>query len=291
MFTNAEDRIVTLKLAISDYTFPSLQWEQALRLARDLGMEALDIGLFAGRSHLRPEDVFQHPAQAAARATRALDAHELQVADVFGQPATAFQEMAVNHPDSTEREKAVEFFWRLLEFAARVNAKHMSLLPGVHFEEENYDDSLKRCADELAWRVEAAAKLGIVFAVELHLGSIAPTPAQARRLLDRIPGLTLTLDYTHFTCQGIPDDEIEPLLRSTSHFHARGACKGKLQASSQENTIDYARIVRAMNEMGYSGYVVLEYVWTEWMRCNEVDNLTETIWLRDLLKSAAESKS
>jgi hypothetical protein len=24
------------------------------------------------------------------------------------------------------------------------------------------------------------------------------------------PGLTLTLDYTHFAYQGIPDDEVEP---------------------------------------------------------------------------------
>lgn len=279
---------MTLKLAISDYTFPKLEWEQALRLARDLGMEALDIGLFAGRSHLRPEDVFRHPAQAAARATRALEANDLQVADVFGQAAMAFQPAAVNHPDASERKKATEFYWRLLEFTARMNAKHMSLLPGAHFEEESYEDSLKRCAEELAWRVEAAAKLGVVLAVEMHLGSIAPTPARVRHLLDLVPGLTLTLDYTHFTCQGIPDDEIEPLLRFTSHFHARGACKGKLQASSQENTIDYARALRAMADINYKGYVVLEYVWTEWMRCNEVDNLTETIWLRDLLKSAAK---
>lgn len=273
-----------LKLAISDYTFPKLEWEQALRLGRDLGMEAVDIGLFAGRSHLRPEDVLRQPAQAAARVTRALQAHELEIADVFGQPGAVFQEKAVNHPEPGERQKAAEFYWRLLEFAARCNARHMSLLPGIHFEEESHEDSLKRCGEELAWRTEAASKLGIIFSVELHLGSIAPTPSQAKRLLQMAPGLTLTLDYTHFTCQGIPDDEIEPLLGSASHFHARGACKGKLQASSKENTIDYPRILRAMKERGYRGYVVLEYVWTEWMRCNEVDNLTETIWLRDLLR-------
>ncbi len=274
-----------LKLAISDYTFPKLEWEQALRLGHDLGMEAVDIGLFAGRSHLRPEDLSPHASAPAARVTKALRAHELEIADVFGQPGASFEERAVNHPDAGERKKATDFYWRLLEFTTRCNAKHMSLLPGVHFEQESYENSLKRCADELAWRVEAASKFGIVFAVELHLGSIAPTPSQAKRLLELVPGLTLTLDYTHFTFQGIPDDEIEPLLSSTSHFHARGACKKKLQASSKENTIDYPRIMRAMKKMGYTGYVVLEYVWTEWMRCNEVDNLTETILLRDLLRS------
>ena len=276
---------MALKLAVSDYTFPSLEWEQALRLAGDLGMEALDIGLFAGRSHLRPEAVFLHPCQTAARVVQALSVHGLEVADVFGQPGTAFQEKALNHPNPGQREKAAEFYWRLLEFAVRCNAKHVTLLPGVHFEQEDYEDSLKRCVDELTWRVEAATKLGIVFSVECHLGSIAPTPTKAHRLVRLTPGLSLTLDYTHFTCQGVADCEIEPLLRLASHFHARGSCKGKLQAASKENTIDYPRILRVMNEVGYSGYVALEYVWTEWMRCNEVDNLTETIWLRDVLRS------
>ena len=128
--------------------------------------------------------------------------------------------------------------------------------------------------------------MGIVVGIEPHIGSIVSTPALARRLLDLVPGLTLTLDYAHFTLQGIPDDEIEPLLAFASHFHARGACEGKLQASLKENTIDFPRVLRAMKRTGYKGFVVLEYVWTEWMRCNEVDNLSETILLRDQLLAA-----
>ncbi|MGH9403523.1 MAG: sugar phosphate isomerase/epimerase family protein [Terriglobia bacterium] len=279
-----------LKLALSDYTFPKLEWEQSLRLASDLGVEAVDLGIFAGRSHLRPEDVLVRPSQSAARVVRALASAGLQVADIFGQPSTAFQEKAVNHPDAGERRKATDFFWRLLEFVVRCNATHMTLLPGAHFEQESYEDSLKRCAEELAWRTESAAKVGVSFSVEMHLGSIAPTPAQVKPILQLTPGLALTLDYGHFAFQGIPDNEVEPLLRSASHFHARGACKGKLQAPSNENTVDFSRILHVMDEIGYRGYVALEYVWTEWMRCNEVDNLTETIWLRDLLK-AAETKS
>ncbi|MGH9352927.1 MAG: hypothetical protein ACRD2G_12330, partial [Terriglobia bacterium] len=123
---------MALKLAISDYSFPRLEWEQALRLCRDIGIEAIDIGLFAGRSHLRPEELLSHPAEAAARVVTAARAHELEIADVFGQPGTTFVEKAPNHPDPGERKRAAEFYWRLLEFAARCNAKHMSLLPGVH---------------------------------------------------------------------------------------------------------------------------------------------------------------
>lgn len=271
------------KLAIADFTFPKLEWEQALRLARDLDIRAVDLGLFTGRSHLRPEELFGDLPGSAARVSAAIRSHQLEIADVFGQAALVAEDKAVNHPEAGERRSASEFFWQILDFSARCNARHLSLLPGVHFEEESYEDSLQRSVEELSWRVEAASKIGIVMGIEPHIGSIVPTPALTRRLINRVPGLTLTLDYTHFTLQGIPDEEIEPLLVFASHFHARGACKGKLQASLRENTIDFPRVLRAMKTVGYAGYVALEYVWTEWMRCNEVDNLSETILLRDLL--------
>jgi len=58
-----------------------------------------------------------------------------------------------------------------------------------------------------------------------------------------------------------------------------------LQTSFQANTIDYERIVAAMHRTGYGGYLGIEYVWTEWERCNEVDNLSETIRFRDYFRS------
>src|SRR5579859_564527 len=111
------DNPMTLKLATADYSFPKLKWEQALRLARDLEMQALDVGLFAGRSHLDPDDVLANTRQTAARVSGALQANNLEIADVFGQPGRVFEENAVNHPDGSVRERAADFFHRILEFA------------------------------------------------------------------------------------------------------------------------------------------------------------------------------
>ena len=279
---------MTLKLAIPDYAFPMLKWEQALRIVRELGVQAVDIGLFAGRSHLRPEAILSSPSEAAGTILAAVRSHGLEIADVFGQPGTAFDEKAVNHPDPAEREKAADFFWRFLEFAGRCNAKHMTILPGVHIAQEVYQDSQNRCAEELAWRVEAASELGIALGVEPHIESIISKPLQVRRLLELVPNLSLTLDYGHFTCQGIEDEEIEPLLSHCSHFHARAACSGKLQAPLSENTIDFARILHTMDQSSYKGYVAVEYVWSDWMGCNQVDTLSETVLLCDLLRKASE---
>jgi len=60
---------------------------------------------------------------------------------------------------------------------------------------------------------------------------------------------------------------------------------GRLQASLANNTIDYGRVLKAMQRCSYPGYVGIEYVWIDWEHCNEVDNLSETILMRDFFRS------
>ena len=80
------------------------------------------------------------------------------------------------------------------------------------------------------------------------------------------------------------DSEIEPLVKYATHFHVRGARKGRLQATFKENAIDYARVLKAMKKSGYRGYLGIEYVWIDWEHCNECDNVSETILFRDFLR-------
>ena len=71
-----------------------------------------------------------------------------------------------------------------------------------------------------------------------------------------------------------------------NHFHARGAAKGVLQAVVQENTINYPRIVEVMQEVGYEGFIGVEYIWMEWQNANRVDNISEGIQLRRIMEAA-----
>ena len=121
--------------------------------------------------------------------------------------------------------------------------------------------------------------------MEPNVESAARTPDQTLRLPEMTPGLTLTLDYTHFAYRAISDDESEKLIPYTSHFHARGGYENRLQSKFEENVIDYPRVLRALRDAGYEGFVCVEYVWREWEGCNEVDSLSETIQMRDHLKA------
>ena len=275
---------MTLRLACADFTFPLLSHEHSLDVISMIGFEGVDIGLFEGRSHLHPSREFADES-AAKRLKKKVTDRGLRVADVFIQMDPDFIVFAVNHPDAERRAKARDWFRRTLDYAAACECPHVTALPGVLFEDESDADSLARCHDELAWRVEQSKAADIVFGVEAHVGSIVPNPRQALSLVESVPGLTLTLDYTHFTRDGIPDTEMEPLLAYASHFHVRGAREGRLQCSYKDNVIDYERVVDVMENQNYSGYVGVEYVWIDWEHCNEVDNLSETILFRDFLRS------
>jgi hypothetical protein len=43
-------------------------------------------------------------------------------------------------------------------------------------------------------------------------------------------------------------------------------------------------VMGSIARVSYGGYIALEYIWTEWMHCNEVDNVSEIIQLRNLLR-------
>jgi sugar phosphate isomerase/epimerase len=274
------------RFACADFTFPLLAHDQALDLIALLGFEGVDIGLFQDRSHLQPADEFKDVGKSAHRLRRQLADRGLQPADIFLQAASDFMSLAANHPEAQPRARARDLFLRTLEYTVVCGGTHISGLPGVYFPEEPRATSFARCVSELAWRCEQAQAAGVTFAVEAHVGSIVPHPAAALRLLQATPGLTLTLDYTHFTRRGVPDERVEPLIAYASHFHARGARKGRLQAAVKDSTIDYARIVTVMKRTGYRGYLGIEYTWNDWEHCNEVDNLSESILLRELLRNA-----
>ena len=276
---------MTLKLACADFTFPLLSHENVLQLIAMLEFKGVDIGLFEERSHLLPSREFENVTQSARRLKNRLDTWGLEAADIFLQVGLDFKPYAVNHPEASHREKARDWFIKTLDYAAECECEHVTGLPGAHFETESYEDSFARAVDELNWRVDQAKRYGIVYGVEAHIGSIVPQPEPAEKLLQRVPGLTLTLDYAHFTRIGLPDAAVEPLVKYASHFHVRGASNERLQETFANNTIDFKRILEVADANGYGGWLGVEYVWTEWENCNACDNLSETILFRDFVRS------
>jgi len=270
--------------AVADFTFPLLSHGNSLKLISMLGMDGADIGLFEGRSHLWPSKEFADLEGNAKKLKSQLDDLGLKCADVFLQMDADFVPYATNHHEDSRRAKARDWFQRTVDYALAVGCDHVTALPGVTFKEEPEETSWKRSVEELNWRTAYAKERGIVFGFECHVGSLAPTPDKALKLVQAVEGGTLTLDYTHFTLAGIADEQAHPLVAYASHFHVRGAKKDRLQVNFPDNTIDYAAIIEEMKKTDYNGWIGIEYVWIDWQECNKSDNLSETIRFRDFFK-------
>ena len=271
------------RYACADCTFPMLGHDKVVKLVRLMDFDGIDITLFQDRSHLMPSEVFSNTKAKALEVKQQTEDSELGIADVFLQCDLDFEKLAINHPDPQAREQTWKWYLETVDFAVYAGSKHITILPGVHFESESYEDSFARTLEELSKRINVAKEAGIVLAVEPHIGSIISSAEKTLKLINALPELTLTLDYTHFAKLGMADSVAEPLLAYSSHFHARGARKDMIQCNMNENAIDYKRLIHAMKEYSYSGYISLEYIWTEWEDSNKSDNISETIILRDIM--------
>jgi sugar phosphate isomerase/epimerase len=272
-----------MKLSCADFSWPKLRHPFVLDLIAELGFEGVDLGLYSPELPVTPAMVRENPPLWAGMLRERLDARGLEVADVFVMPSLDPEELAVNHPDPVQQERAAAFFHDMLAFVAHLGAPGMSMMPGIRFGDEPWEEAIGRAAAGLTWRLEAAALRGVRLSLEPTVSSVVATPERLWALLDLVPGLELTLDYAQFTVQGIPDDQVEPFLARARHFHCRGARPGRLQARYGDNTIDFGRVIERMHAIGYAGYFAMEYIHDERPGCSECDNIQEIILFRDFV--------
>lgn len=277
------------KYSCADFTFPLLSHNKALQLIKLLGMDAVDLGIFENRSHHYPSHIAKDPVGTGKQLAHQLSIVGLEAADVFLQTGADPPIAAANDPKESVRAANREIFLKILEFTNTLGCSHVTGLPGVIHEGEKFKDDWQRACAETHWRIETANTANVVYSVEPHVGSILPDAETALQFINDCPGLSLTLDYGHFIYQNQTNESVHQLIPHASHFHARGGAKGKLQTMVKENEIDFRTIVSRLKEIGYSGFICMEYVYVDWEGCNRTDNVSETIRLHELLKKMAVS--
>lgn len=275
------------RLSCADSAFPRLSHRGALQVIADLGILAVDVCVFAGMDHTPPEAVVADPEGTADRVRQRVDEIGLEVVDVFVILATSFRDLAVNHPDPGVRVTSLGQFREAVRFAAHLGSPGMTILPGATYDGVDPAESRALAASELQRRSEIAGEVGLELSIEAHYQSIVPTIATTEELLAAAPGLSLTLDYSHFVYQGIPEREVDVLIPHARHVQLRQAAPGVMQARVTEGAIDFVRVQRDLEAAGYAGYLGLEYQHEEWLDCLRVDCISETAALRDLLLETA----
>jgi sugar phosphate isomerase/epimerase len=266
-----------MQLSVTSWSFAACSLDEAWAIARALGFEATDVGLFHGPA-LDKARVLKDPHGAADDLT----ARGIRAANLYWLFGAGLADRALTDPAA--RAANLDDFAAVCRFAARAGIPSVFVLPGVA-DAGPKADAIRESAASLRALLAVATDHGLTLTVEPHVAGVLASPAETLSLLDQAPGVKLALDYAHFACMGFVQQEIDPLAAFAGHVHLRQARPGALQAKWGEGTLDFAAMVGVLRQAGYDGWLAVEYVHQTYMNTLFDDVLTETIRMRDLMHS------
>ena len=269
---------MSIRLGGHIFSTPHCTVEESARIWRALGIEVMDLG--NGRD-LDPVTVASDPKGTAERVLDVGRRAGMSFHDAFPQ---ATDKHITNTPDEQEYAHQRRVYEGWIAFAAEAGLNGISLSPGKYWAGLSVEEAYVRGREQLRSLARTAGERGVTLRIEPHVESVTWSPELALRMLDDVPGLSLTLDHSHFVFHGIPYEQIAVMHPHGTHWHARQAALGRLQTGLEQGEIDFQRIVGNLVADGYDGVIALEVVHTPWLQLEGQDVLGETVWLRDLMR-------
>jgi sugar phosphate isomerase/epimerase len=266
-----------MQIACHAWSFNNLALEDAIGTVARLGFRAIDLGT---GPHLDVDRAADDPETEAGKIRRLLDQFHLALTDLY------LMLPHINSPEPAQRESDLVIFERLIPFAVALATPGITVSPGI-IQKDGIDHSLARAVPALMRMLQAAEDTDLRIAFEPHMDSVAQTPDQALLLLQAAPGLSITLDYSHFICQGIVRREIEPLLEHVAHVQIRQAKRNCLQTAYDDGTLNIPQLLEDLHAAGYRGALTVEYMTTfGWHGMKKISISRETVRTRDALRAA-----
>lgn len=96
---------------------------------------------------------------------------------------------------------------------------------------------------------------GTLLTVTTKIGTITELPGPAVELCEKVPGLGLTLDPSHYVCGPLQNESYDEVLPYVKHAHLRDSGRGReqMQVHVGRGEIEYGKIVTALQKFGYRG--------------------------------------
>jgi sugar phosphate isomerase/epimerase len=218
-------------VACSTLCFSRLPLDAALKTIRDLQFPKADLAVHATGPHLRPADVAVDPVKVAQK----LKASNVQFAAVHLDLGSA-----------TGDEARTQF--RAVCRLARLLAVPLITVPASPAG-SNLDSEAARLGD----MTKTAAGEGVMLTVETSTTTLTADPATAAELCQRVPGLGITLDPTHYVCHPDGPVDYDALFPYVRHVRLRdsGASPEKFQVRVGQGDIEYGRIISHLDRCKY----------------------------------------
>jgi sugar phosphate isomerase/epimerase len=223
-------------VACSTLCFGKYPFERALQIIAELGFSKVDVAIHEEGPHLKPSQV-------------AADVHTSATRLRLGPGLTpcAFS-VATESPADTA------------EFAAVCRLARLTSVPVVTIAPASSGTGLDAEARRLKKLAVVAAREGVMLTVATLAGTLTETPEAAVELCQRVAGLGLTLDPSHYVAgpnQGASWDAVYPYVR---HVHLRdtGAGPNQFQVRIGQGEIEYGKIVSMLARYHYDRVLTVD---------------------------------
>lgn len=267
-----------MKLSVASWSFHSLTFDEATGLAKVLGIDAIDVGYF-GHPALDKAKLLAEP-ESYGRDIAA--ASPVPIANLFHLFGDSLHDRNLALPPDPQNLADLK---TALAFAKAAGAPSVFILPGMINPGQSRADALTASAESLKPMVVAGKEVGIKVLVEPHVQGILEQPEITEELLEKVPGLGIVLDPSHFAVFGHSQASIEALAGHAGHVHLRQAKPGQLQAKMDEGTLNFASFFGALRDANYDGWCSIEYEHDSFMNSLHDDVLTETVRMRDCFRN------
>jgi L-ribulose-5-phosphate 3-epimerase len=197
---------------------------------------------------------------------KAREATGLEIAGIicsthWGKPIT--------HQDPAVREQGMRGLKLSLQEAGELGCKRLLLVPGVVSKEVSYADAYKRSQAGIREAIPVAEKAGCKIAVENVWNQFLLSPLEAARFVDELdsPWVGWHFDIGNVVTFGWPEQWIRTLGPRILNIHIKeysrkkrdqaGPYKG-FEVELGEGDVGWPDVVKALNDVAYKGYAVLE---------------------------------
>jgi sugar phosphate isomerase/epimerase len=218
-------------VACSTQCFSRYPLDQALRIIGELDFSKVDLAIHEKGSHLKPSEVADDVVAAAQR---------IRIGPSLSP--TAFD---------VEIDAQGEEFVRQLRAVCRL--ARLSNVATVTLPVAPAGTPVDGEVERLKRLVHLAQAEGVILSAETRIGTLTEIPSVAVDLCQRVEGLALTLDPSHFLAgshQGQNYDIVFPYVR---HVHLRdsGRSMDKFQVRVGQGEVEYGRIIAQLARQHY----------------------------------------
>jgi sugar phosphate isomerase/epimerase len=205
----------------------------------ELEFSKVDVAIHEPGPHLRPSEVAADVAQAAQRIR-------------YG-PGLAPAAFSVEIRAASEEE-----YQRQLRAVCRL--ARLSTVPLISLKAASAGSGLDAEVRRLSRLAHLCEAEGILPTVTTHIGTLTENPDTAVELCERVPGLGLTLDPSHYIAgphQGECFDQVYPYVR---HVRLRdtGRAPHQFQVCVGQGEVEYGRIVSQLARYDYDRLLTVD---------------------------------